>query len=131
LGFTFFPCDDTSKVRVADLQLMYAAIKKIKVSPVRLIVAHWLIVPSYRVGPIAICSLITRIATKLNILQGPSLNFIEDHRDTFGYEHFYHAHLLKRINNELFMTYGETKLWLPNPELTLYSVQTFHVELQA
>jgi hypothetical protein len=131
LGFTFFPCDDTSKVRVADLQLMYAAIKKIKVSPVRLIVAHWLIVPSYRVGPIAICSLITRIATKLNMLQEASLNFIEDHRDTFGYEHFYHAHLLKRINNELFMTYGETKLWLPNPELTLYSVQTFHVELQA
>jgi hypothetical protein len=107
---------------MADLQLMYAAIKKIKVSPFCLLVAHWLVVPSYRVGPVAICSLVTRIAAKLNMLQGASLNFIEDHRDTFGYEHFYHAHLLKRINNELFMTYGETKLRLPNPELALYSV---------
>jgi hypothetical protein len=129
LGFTFFPRDDTSKVRVANLQLMYAAVKKIKVSPVCLIVAHRLVVSSYRVGPIAIYSLVTRIATKLNMLQGASLNFIEDHRDTFGYEHFYHAHLLKRMNNELFMTYGETKLWLPNLELALYSVRTFHVEL--
>jgi hypothetical protein len=110
---------------------MYAVVKKIKVSSVHLIVAHWLIVPSYRVRPIVICLLVTHIATKLNMLQGASLNFIEDHRDTFGYEHFYHAHLLKRINNEHFMTYGETKLRLPNPELALYSVQTFHVELQA
>jgi hypothetical protein len=47
LGFTLFPRDDTSKVRMAALQLMYAAVKKIKVSPIRLIVAHWLIVPSY------------------------------------------------------------------------------------
>jgi hypothetical protein len=47
LGFTFFPRDDTSKVRMADLQLIYAAIKKIKVSHVRLLVAHWLVVPSY------------------------------------------------------------------------------------
>jgi hypothetical protein len=127
LGFTFFSRDDTSKVRVADLQLMYAAIKKIKVSPIHLLVAHWLVVPSYRIGPVAICLLVNRIAAKLNMLQGASINFIEDHRDTFGYEHFYHAHLLKRIN----MTYGETKLRLPNPELALYSVQTFQVELQA
>jgi hypothetical protein len=131
LGFTFFPRDDTSKVRMADLQLMYAAVKKIKVSHVRLLVAHWLVVPSYRVGSVAICSLVTRIAANLNMLQGASLDFIEDHCDTFGYEHFYHAHLLKRINNELFMTYGETKLRLPNPELALYSIRTFHVELQA
>jgi hypothetical protein len=65
------------------------------------------------------------------MLQGASLEFIEEHHDTFGYDHIFHAHLLKRINNELFMTYGETKLWLPNPELALYSVRTFHVELQA
>jgi hypothetical protein len=89
---------------------MYAAVKKIKVSPVCLLVAHWLVVPSYRVGLVAIFSPVTRIAANLNMLQGASLNFIEDHRDTFGYEHFYHAHLLKRINSKLFMTYGETKL---------------------
>jgi hypothetical protein len=43
LGFTFFPRDDTSKVMMTDLQLMYAAVKKIKVSLVRLLVAiGWL-----------------------------------------------------------------------------------------
>jgi hypothetical protein len=131
LGFTFFPRDDTSKVRSANLQLMYAAVKKIKVSPVRLIVAHWLIVPSYRVGHIAICSLVTHIASNLDMLQGASLEFIEEHRDTFGYDHLFHAHLLKRVNNELYMMYGEIQLRLPNPELALYSVKTFHVDLQA
>jgi hypothetical protein len=108
---------------------MYAAVKKIKVSPVCLIVAHWLIVPSYRVGRIAVCSLVTRIASNLDMLQAASLKFIEEHSDTFHYDHLFHAHLLKRINNELFITYGETKLRLPNPELALYSVRTFHVEL--
>jgi hypothetical protein len=102
LGFTFFPHDDTSKVRVADLQLMYAAVKKIKILPIRLLVAHWLVVPTYRVGPIAICSLVTRIASNLNMLQGASLNFIEEHCDTFGYDHLVHAHLLKRVNDELY-----------------------------
>jgi hypothetical protein len=110
---------------------MYVAIKKIKVSSVRLIVAHWLIVPSYQVGPIAVCSLVTRIASNLDMLQGASLEFIEEHCDTFGYNNLFHAHLLKRINNEIFMTYSETKLWLPNPELALYSIRTFHVKLQA
>jgi hypothetical protein len=73
LGFTFFPCDDTSKVRVVDLQLMYATIKKIKVSPVRPLVARWLIAPTYRVGLIVVCSLVTRIASNLDMLQGASL----------------------------------------------------------
>jgi hypothetical protein len=64
---------------------MYAAVKKIKVSLVRILVAHWLIVPTYRVGPIAICSLVTRIASNLDMLQGASLEFIEEDHDTFGY----------------------------------------------
>jgi hypothetical protein len=73
MGFTFFPRDDTSKVRVADLQLMYATIKKIKVSPVCPLVARWLIAPTYRVGLIVVCSLVTRIASNLDMLQGASL----------------------------------------------------------
>jgi hypothetical protein len=84
---------------------MYAAVKKIKISPVHLLVAHWLVVPTYQVGPVAICSLVTRIASNLNMLQGASLNFIEEHHDTFGYDHLVHAHLLKRVNDELYMMY--------------------------
>jgi hypothetical protein len=86
---------------------MYAAIKKIKVWPIYFLVAHWLIVPTYRVGPIAFCSLVTRIASNLDMLQGASLEFIEEHRDTFGFDHLFHAHLLKRVNDELYMMYGE------------------------
>jgi hypothetical protein len=65
------------------------------------------------------------------MLQGATLNFIEEHRDTFGYDHLVHAHLLNRVNDELYMMYGEIQLRLPNPELALYSVRTFHVDLQA
>jgi hypothetical protein len=86
---------------------MYAAVKKIKISPVHLIVAHWLIVPSYRVGPVAICSLVTHLASNIDMLQGASLEFIEVRRDTFGYDHLFHAHLLKRVNDELYMMCGE------------------------
>jgi hypothetical protein len=89
LGFTFFSRDDTSKVRSADLQLMYAAIKKIKVSHVRFLLAHWLIVLTYQIGPIVVCSLVTRTASNLDMFQGASVEFIEEHRDTFGYDHFF------------------------------------------
>ena len=34
LGVAFFPQDDASKIRVIDLQLIYAAINKIRVSPI-------------------------------------------------------------------------------------------------
>jgi len=29
------------------------------------------------------------------------------------------------------MTYGDTKLWLPNLEMALYYIQTLHIEFQA
>jgi len=38
---------------------------------------------------------------------------------------------MKRIKGDLFMTYREATLHLPNPEMALYHVQTLHVELQA
>jgi hypothetical protein len=41
------------------------------------------------------------------MLQGASLEFIEVRRDTFGYDHLFHAHLLKRVNDELYMMCGE------------------------
>jgi hypothetical protein len=122
LGATFFPRDDKSKVRVADLQLMYAAVKKVKVSPVCLLVHHWLSVPNYKVGDVAICSIITRIATSLNLIKGYSLDFIGEHRDIYGFDYFSHGHLLKREKGDLFMTYGNASLRLPNPEMALYFI---------
>jgi hypothetical protein len=130
LGTTFIPWDDASKIRVIDLQLIYAVVKKIRVSPMHASVDHWLSIPDYKVGDIAIYSIVTRLAIKLKIIAA-SLDFIDTHRQFYGYEHFNHAHIVKRIKRELFVTYGEAKLWLPNLEMALYSIQTLHIELQA
>jgi hypothetical protein len=70
MGFAFFPRQDPCKIRIGDLQLIYAAVKKIPVSPVRLLVAHWQAIPGFIVGAVGCCSIITRIADQLNLLDG-------------------------------------------------------------
>jgi len=128
LGTSFFPRDDASKIRAIDLQLIYVVMKKIRVSPIHALVDHWLSIPEYKVGDVAICSIVTCLAVKLKLLEGASLDFITTHRQIYGYEHFNHVHLIMKINGDLYMTYGDTKLWVPNSEMALYSVQTLHIE---
>jgi len=82
------------KIRIGDLQLMYAVVKKKKVSPVRLIVEHWLIIPNL-IGVISCTSLITRIVVGLNLIEDANLEYIEEHRTYVGYDHCRHAHVLK------------------------------------
>jgi len=101
------------------------------VSPVHVLVDHLLSIPDYKVGDVAICSIVTRLAFKLSLIEGASLDFIDTHRQNYGYENFNHAHLVKKIKRDVYMTYGDTKLWLPNPKMALYSVQTLHIEFQA
>jgi len=128
LGIAFFPRDDASKIRAVDLQLIYAAVKKIRVSHVHALVDHWLSIPEYKVGDVAICSIITRLAIELKLLEGDSLDFIDAHRQIYGYEHFNHVHLVNTIKGDLHMTYGDAKLRLPNSEMALYSIQTIHIK---
>ena len=125
---TFFPGDDASKIRAIDLQLLYAVVKKIRVSSVHALVDHWLSIPEYKVGYVAICSIVTCLAIKLKLLEGASLDFIDTHRQIYGYEHFNHAHLVKKIKGDLYIAYGDAKLRLPNPKMTLYFIQTLHIE---
>ena len=80
LGIAFFPRDDASKIRVIDLQLIYEAVKKIRVSPVHALVDHGLSIPNYKVGDVAICSIVTHLAFKLKLIVGASLDFIDTHR---------------------------------------------------
>ena len=68
LGSNLFHRDDIRKVRVGDLQLLYAAINKIPTSPVTLLVSHWLSIPCLQ-GPFDCTSLITRLASSLNLLK--------------------------------------------------------------
>ena len=86
-------------------------------SPVHALVDHWLSIPEYKVGDVAICSIITCLAVKLKLLEGASLDFIHTHRQIYGYEHFNHVHLVKKIKGDLYMTYEDAKLRLPNPEM--------------
>ena len=46
LGYNLFHRDDIRKVRIGDLQLLYAAINKVPTSPVTLLVSHWRSIPS-------------------------------------------------------------------------------------
>jgi hypothetical protein len=128
MGFALFPRDDPRKVRVGDLQLLYAALKKVKVSPVHLLVSHWFTTLDL-IGPIGCTSLITRLAVSLNLLENASLDFIKEARPCFGYESFRHGRMLKRESDRLYMLYDHGKIWLPNPELSIYSMQILLVDL--
>jgi len=78
IGIVFFPRDDICRFRVGDLQLIYAVVEKRQVSPVRLMVEHWLNTPNL-IGEITCTSLITRIAAGLHLLEGVDLEYIQDH----------------------------------------------------
>jgi len=71
------------------------------------------------------------LAFKLKLVDGASLDFIDTHRKIYGYKHFNHAHLVKKIKGDLYMTNEDAKLRLPNLEMALYSIQTLHIEFQA
>jgi len=95
LGYNLFHYDDIWKVRVGDLQLLYAAINKTATSPVTLLVSHWLSIPSLQ-RPVGCTSLITRLASRLNMLENSSLEFIDELRIYHGYDTFRQARMLKR-----------------------------------
>ena len=110
----FFHRDDIRKVRVGDLQLLCAAINKIPTSPVTLLVSHWLSIPSLQ-GPVGCISLITRLASSLNLLENSSLEFIDELRIYHGYDTFRQARMLKKEGNVMYMLYdnkGKIRLLL-------------------
>lgn len=130
IGYILFPRDDIRKVRIGDLQLLFAAVNKRVVSPVTLLVSHWLNTPNLQ-GPVGCTSLVTRLATNLNLLENSSLNFLDELRIYYGYDSFRHARMLKRENNIMYMLYDSGKVRLPNPGLGLYVVQNYLIDIAA
>ena len=61
LGFSIFPRLDTRPVRIDDLKLLYAVVKRVKVSAIKFIVRHWLEVFTLT-GDVECTSLVTQIA---------------------------------------------------------------------
>jgi hypothetical protein len=117
-------------VRVDELHCLFAIINKIKLAPVVSMVEHWRTMVT-RTGKIEITSLVTQIATYLGALVGAQVTYLDTRRKTFDKEHFVHAHLLKRVEGELVMLYphSSTTIVLPCPELDLYQVKRFTLNL--
>jgi hypothetical protein len=84
-----------------------------------------------RTGKIEITSLVAQIATYLRVLVGAQVKYLDTPHETFDEEHFVQAHLLKRVEGELIMLYphSSTTIVLPCPELGLYQVKRFTLNL--
>jgi hypothetical protein len=79
MGFTLFPRSDFWTDRIEELKLLYAMIKRKKVSPVKLMMTHWLEIPRL-MGDIWCTSWVTRLAKNLGLLENASITYIDTPR---------------------------------------------------
>jgi hypothetical protein len=75
VGGDLFPREDTRVVRREDLKLMFAMIKRRKVSPMQFVIVHWSGIFK-RKGEIEYSSLVTRIANKLRLMENSLVEYI-------------------------------------------------------
>ena len=95
LGFYLFPRSDFRTIRNDELKLLYAMIKRQKLSPVKVMMTQWLEIPSLK-GDVGCTSLVTRIAKNLGLLKNASIIYIDVPRWLIDYDYFNHAHMLKK-----------------------------------
>ena len=128
LGFTLFPRNDFRTIRNDELKLLYAMVKRRKVSPVKFMMKQWKEIPNLK-GDVGCTSLVTRIAKNLGLLKNASVAYIDDIPRWFiDYEYFVQAHMLKKKKDgKLVMMYMDhtNEIPLPNQNLGLYAVQSF------
>jgi len=88
LGFSLFSRNDFHTVRIDELKLLYAMVKRRKVSPVKLMMKQWKAVFELK-GDVGCTSLVTRIAQNLGVLENAYVSYIEDiDRWCIDYEYF-------------------------------------------
>ena len=96
LGFSLFPRNDFCTVRIDELKLLYAMVKRRKVSPVKLMMQQWKEVFELK-GDVGCTTLVTYIAQNLGLLENASVAYIEDiDRWYMDYEYFVQDHILKK-----------------------------------
>jgi hypothetical protein len=96
LGFSLFPRHDFRTVRNDELKLLYAMIKRRKVSHVQFIMKQWTDIPGLK-GDVGCTSLVTHIAKYLGLLENASIAYIDDIPCwIINYEYFNQAHMLKK-----------------------------------
>jgi hypothetical protein len=130
LGFTMFPRLDTRPVRIDDLKLLYAMVKRRKVSPVKLMIHQWLEVFTLT-GDVECTSLVTRIAQNLGLRNNALVSFIDEKHLHIDFEYFTQM-LKKREDGKIVMMYHgyTTEISLPNRNLDLYTMDSFTFDLQ-
>lgn len=70
-------------------------IKKSRVSPVKMVLDYWMLVPNMSKCLVEFTSWITRIIVGLGLLDNATLTYIPTSHRIIGFEFFSHAHLLK------------------------------------
>ena len=72
LGFSLFSRSDFRTVTNDELKLLYAMIKRKKVSPIKFMMTQWFEIPGLK-EDIGCTSLVTRIAKNLGLLENSSV----------------------------------------------------------
>jgi len=88
-----FPRPDTRPVRIDDLNLLLAMVKRRKVSPIKYIIHHWLEVFTLT-GDVDRISLVTRIAQNLGLLNNALVSYIDEERLYIDFDYFCQTQLL-------------------------------------
>ena len=116
LGFSLFPRSDFHTVRNDELKLLYAMIKRKKVSPMKFMMTQWSEIHGLK-GEVGCTSWVTRIAKNLGLLEDASVTYIDVSCWLIDYGYFNHAHMLKKgRDGKLVMMYVDytTEFPLPN-----------------
>jgi hypothetical protein len=126
LAITLFPGNDVRPVHNNKLMILYAKVNKIKISPVKAMIKQWL--TNFKMmGPVECTSLITRIASRMGILDGNVIPFIEDPHVFIDESYLIYGHTLKKGLNDslmLFFLGNANVIPLPNAGYHLYNCQS-------
>ena len=121
IGITLFPRDDIRTVREINSRILYAMVHKIRISPVKAMVQHWISAPS-RIGSFDFTSIITKFCTYVNILDGFN-QYITTPRIVLKKDYFIQALIIAGGPNdtiEFQFCNSHARLTLPCSELKLY-----------
>jgi len=132
LGFSLFPRNDFLTVRNDELKLLYAMVKRKKVSPVKFMMTQWTRIPGLK-EDVGCTSSVTRIARNLGLLANASITDIDNPQWIIDYGYFNHAHMLKKgRDGKIVMMYMDyiNEFLLPDQNLGLYVVDSFVFDLQ-
>ena len=132
IAITLFPRSDIRIVREDELKILFAAVDKIKIAPVKAMIRQW-IENLGTIGPIECTSLVTRIAMRVGALHDANVEYLATPRSLINKDYLIQGHSLKNGPNDSLIYYfvGYTNEFrLPNPDLRLYTLKNLTIELQ-